>query len=489
MPISFMTLLIKRLQQCLCLVTLTAILSACQTTADLAMQAYERQDYVTSVIHYAQYAQQRGDNMTEKKRLTFQSVVNHSVSHHETLLAEASRTDYPSRIIQLTALKTMRANLYAPIHQQLLPELMQRLSVAALTESLANDYYLLGKSITGSQRNDYKRRAEAYQNALKQMNPYKDSQALFSSNDKTYKGLLAEDLYQEGLALAKAKDHKAAASRLGRIAAIYAPYGDYKNTLALLKQYETIWRTAEYKTLMQQADTAVAKINSKRAARDVAAIYQSAVTVLSSYGDSKRAEQQASKYRQQGLVRVYVDDDSKPLMYTNAASQANYALSHAVLQPFMRLTKDRKEADVEVKIRLKERYERDGDAVDRSPQTLQIRDGNKTTTHADGSTTTEPNYLTKRFTKVTVSAENRYMVTIETTMSGLYEKKISDTVTATSEKKIVSHEGDVPSGKAYDEQQVRSMKSKDDLAKEARTKAGKELYNSLYKTAFNFKNL
>ena len=476
----------QRFKTFFCALTVLTLLSACQTTADLAMQAFERRDYVDSVTQYAQYATQRGNTMMEKKRLEFQTVVNHSATHYEDLLAQTAATDYANRIIQLRALKTIRASLYSPIHQQLVPEVMQRLSLDTLSTRLADEYYQLGQSITGQQREDHQRRAEAYQQALQQVNPYKDSQALFTRNDKTYKGLLAEDLYQEGLAFAKGKDHKAAASRFGQIASIYAPYGDYKNTAALLKQHETLWRTAEYTTLVQQADAAALLINTKRSARTVAAQYQKAVATLSTYGDSKAAQQKASQYQQQGMIRVFIDDDGKPLMRSSSTSTADAALSQAPLKAHMRLTKNRKEADIVVTIRLKEHYERDGDSVDRSPQTLHVRDGNKTTTHADGSSTSEPNYRTQRFTKITVSAENRYTLTMTTTVTGLSQTKHSDEVTVTSTKKVMHYEGDVPSGTAYDQQEVSTMNSKDDLAKEARKKADSALYTRLYQTAARF---
>lgn len=461
-------------------------LSACQTTADLAMKSFEQGDYIASVAQYADYANRRGEQISDKKRQEFQTIVHHSVGLYEQRLAETPTTAHAQRIIQLAALKSMRTSLSAPIHRLLVPDVVQRLDASNLAEALANQYYLLGKSIKGTQPLDYQQRAEAYQNALKQVNPYKDSQALFTSNDKTYKGFLAEELYQAGLAQAKAKDYQTAAYYLNQIAAVYTPYGHYKNTATLLTQYETLWRTAAYKTLMQQADASAAHVNSKRSARAVAAQYQQAVNTLSTYGDSKQAQQKATKYQQQGWVQVFVDDDSSPLMNSISTSQASAALTLSPLQPFLRLTRDKTAADIVVKIRLKEQYERDGDAIDRTAQTLQVRTGEKTITRPDGTTATEPTYTTKRFTKVTTTAENRYITTVAITFSGLYQEKLSHTFTASSERKVVSYEGDVPSGKAYDKKEVSTLKSKDTLAKDSRQKAGSDLHSRLYNTAVKF---
>ncbi|MBP6115460.1 MAG: hypothetical protein KA498_02340 [Neisseriaceae bacterium] len=484
-------ILFKRATLSLCSLVLCLLLGACQSMADQAMKSFEQGDYVRSVAQYATYATDRGDQMSDKKRLAFQQVVNQSVAHYETELKRAAANNHDARIHQLVALKAMRTSLYAPIHRQLVPDIMLRLDLDSLTEALANQYYLLGQSINGKQPEDYRRRAEAYGQALAQITPYKDSQALFTSNDKTYKGLLAEGLYQAGLLLAKNKDYRGAAASLRQIAATYAPYGDYKNTAALLKQYETIWRTAEYKALLQQADAAAGRIHNKRSARDVAAQYQSAVNTLSTYGDSKVAQQKASKYAQQGLVKVYLDDDVNPLMSTLRTSTADAALTLTSneLTPYFKVTKNRQEADVVVKIRLKETYERDGDAIDREAQTKQVQAGNKTTTHPNGAVTTEPTYVTKRFTKVTISAQNRYLTTVELSFSGLYQEKLSHDFIATSEKKVVSYEGDVPSGKAYDKKQVSSMKSKEDLAKDSRKKAHADLYSRLYRITAKFDTL
>lgn len=480
---------LKRYTLSLCTLTLCLLLGACQTMADQAMQSFEQGDYVRSVAEYAAYATDRGDQMSDKKRQEFQRIVHQSVSHYEAKLDQAAAQDHSTRINQLLALKNMRLSLYAPIHRQLVPEVIQRLDLDGLTQSVADQYYQLGRSISGTQREDYLRRAEAYQNALAQVNPYKDSQTLFTSNDKTYKGLLAEELYQAGLNLAKHQDYRGAAASLGQIEAIYAPYGHYKNTAALFKQYESIWRTAEYKVLLQQAERAAGHIHNKRSARDAAALYQRAANTLSSYGDGQMARQKAKQYQQQGLIQVFVDDDGKPLMHTSSTSSASAALDSSTLTPFLRVTKDRKAADIVVTIRLKETYERDGDDTDGVSQTKQIRDGNKTTTHPNGAVTTEPNYVTKRFTQVTTRAENRYITTVTLSFSGLYQSKVSHDFSASSEKKVVSYEGDVPSGKAYDKKQVSSMKSKEELAKESRKKAAQDLRSRLLNIASKFDTL
>lgn len=279
------------------------LLTAC--AARTAEDAYKEGKYLESIELAASYVEDKGETKLDADDLaSFQKIVSNVMAHYENQLLTAERTDYASRISSYEALLQMKNRLSNRFYSQQVYFFNNKYEIKQLRQLIAEEYYLYGNSINATDADSYYLKANLYRQGMEQYK-YKDIEALYNKTYTKYMQVAAKEYYEQGQQLAKTQLYKEAAEAFSQAVEVYKPLGKYKDSEQLFVVYDKKYRLNEAQNFYQQAEEIKKLATTHFEYRQMAELYNDAATIYQPYGDYKGSAALARQYQQKGILKIY----------------------------------------------------------------------------------------------------------------------------------------------------------------------------------------
>lgn len=280
------------------------LLTACSSRT--AEDAYKEGKYLESIDLIAEYVEDKGEAKLDAEDLErFRKIVSNVMAHYENQLLIAERTDYASRITSYEALLTMKNRLSNRFYSQQVYFFNNKYDIKQLRQLIAEEYYLYGNSINATDAKSYYLKASLYRNGMEQYK-YKDIEKLYNQANTKYMQVAAQEYYEQGVKFAAADLYKDAAEYFAKAAEVYKPLGKYKDSEQLFVVYDKKYRLNEAQNFYQQAEDIKSIADTRFEYRQMAALYNDAATIYLPYGDYKNSAKLAKEYQQKGILKIYI---------------------------------------------------------------------------------------------------------------------------------------------------------------------------------------
>lgn len=254
--------------------------------------------------------------------------------------------------------------------------------------------------------------------------------------------LAAKEFYEQGKNFVQMQSYKEAAEAFQNAALVYKPLGKYKDSDNLFSHYDKVYRTNEAEDSYQKGERLAVFAISRFQYRQIAAYYNTALSIYSRYGKYRDADVKAYTYANRGRVKVYC----WPYEYQQILKQVTNG-------DYISFVYSSSDADVSIDI----------------SSTEDFTDRDKSITN-ESKTKKEKKYNVK-----TKTIQNKLILNTEIMVKGLLHYYNSFTVEETSSKVSYSYSGNVPKG--YRNHTEGYLKSRFTLSDEATEQQKSELIN------------
>lgn len=293
----------------LCAVCLIFLLAACSSRT--AEDAYKEGKYIESINLIASYVEEKGEVKLDNDDLErLRNIVSNVMAHYENQLLITENSDYSTRITSYESLLLMKNRLANRFYSQQVSFFDNKYEINQLRQLIAKEYYLYGNSVKGTDADSYYLKVELYRKGLQQYN-YKDIEKLYNQTNTKYMQVAAKEYYEKGKMLAAGELYKDAAEYFSKAAEVYKPLGKYKDSQQLSVTYDKKYRLNDAQNFYQQAEYLKTTARTHVEFRKIAELYNQAATIYSPYGDYKNSEKLAREYQQKGIVKIYY----QPMQY------------------------------------------------------------------------------------------------------------------------------------------------------------------------------
>lgn len=410
-------------------------LSGCSSALNNAENYYKQGNYLQSVETIADFLDNQNKDFSNPDAQKMFVIIDNVVKSYEQQINTAAFRDYDSRISAYDGLLFMRKRLDNRPYDSYIRFFTAKYSINQLNQTLAKLYYDKGTAISGVDKYSYKAKAEAFEKGMTHFS-YKDTERLFSVNDKKYRTMFAEDYFNSAQNYVKNKRYQDAAEQFTNAVDIYAKYGDYKNSKALAARYDQMYRKAETDRLYNEATSLSQSAKSHADYRQAAKLFYNSYLVYQHYGQSNNAKALYEKYAEAGQIKLYIDADShfvrlikdklkaEHITFVNTASAANVT---------MRIHQDFS-------------FYQDKDRLTEKSLSERIKERTEQRKAADGSMENHDVYKTYDFISHTVESRNRARLKLELVTTGDLFYKATYSVEKSSELLVVNYTGNVPAG-------------------------------------------
>lgn len=406
------------------------LLIACARTAE---DAYKEGKYMESIDLITQHIEGKGQSQVSKDDLDrFRQIVSNVSAHYEDNLLKADLTDYQKRIESYESLLNMRNKFNNQFYSQQVDFFNNKYSINELRQLIAKEYYLYGNSINATDGDSYLVKATLYRKGMEQYK-YKDIDALYKKTNTKYMQVAANEYYQKGKELAEVESYKDAADYFSKAAAVYKPLGKYKDSENLSNLYNKKYRSSEAQEYYDEAKSIGEYAKTRREYRKMAALYEHAESVYGTYGSYRDASSLASKYKQKGMIKIYVPQ-----------SEYKSMIEKEVNADYVTFVSSQSASDIMIQVTNREKYEEEPQHSNTQAMSENIVDKTITTTNDQGVAETKDTYKTYYFNLKTTENSNSLVLMTSIKVTGIYNYANSFETKKESEVIQYEYSGNVP---------------------------------------------
>ncbi len=337
------------------------LLGACASTMQKANGLFERGDYVGSIRIITQKLDAKQDYPLQVTKKKWLQGIQDAIAQIEALPS----TNQDQAILRLVAIHDARVLLGTGFYSNQFVDFNQRYPLVALKQDIAKLYYAKGKSIRPTNTEMYRAQAMAYTTGLSYAD-YQDIRQLAANANKAYKTHLAQDYYDLAEISVKAQQYKQASEQYAKARDTFKEYGHFKDAALKAAKYDKIWRTEQANHLYDQAALKANLGKTKLSLREAADLYRQAAAVYAPYGVFKNSTALADSLRSQGMIfvsyevfvrnsRDYCQGSSSYSGYGHLASVLQTPIEKA-FQAYPFKIRSRSQADVVVSVDYKNRF-------------------------------------------------------------------------------------------------------------------------------------
>jgi tetratricopeptide (TPR) repeat protein len=409
------------------------LLSACHArTAD---QAYKEGKYLESISLLTASIDEKGQAKFDKGRAEkLRTIVSNVMAHYEADLAHTANTDYQHRINAYQSLLKMKMMLSDRFYSQTVSFFNDKYDIKKLEETIAKQYYDYGNSITGTDSESYRKRADLYQKGFEQYN-YKNIENLYKNAKTKYMQLAAKDYYNQGKMLEQQGNYKAAAEAFNNASEVYQPLGKYKDSGKLAVDNDRKHCAQEAEKYYQQAQQLANTATHRYEFREVAKYYAWAASAYRQYGAYRDATFQSDKYTNKGIVRIYYNS-TELRSYVRDILRKDF-IQFVIYNP--------SEADVIMRIKSNVEFSDLGQSVNNQTRTEKVFDKFIEMVDDNGNKNQVKTYKDQQYNLQTVTHSNKLTLTTEIEAHGAYSYSRSFNIEQTSARYDYIYSGNVPS--------------------------------------------
>ncbi|WP_085247790.1 hypothetical protein [Gilliamella mensalis] len=437
------------------------LLTACHIRT--AEDAYKEGKYLESINLL-------GDSIEDKDPAEFgkqdiqrlQNIVSNVMQHYETSLLNTNNSDYATRIKCYENLLAMKMRLTDRFYSQEISFFDNKYDTTQLQQNIAKEYYNYGNSITGTDSESYRIRADLYGKGLEQYN-YKNIESLYNNANTKYMQLAAKEYYDQGKMLERQGNYQAAAEAFNNASAVYEPLGKYKDSDKLSIDNDRKYSTQQAEIAYEQAQQLAKTATHRYQFREIAKYYASAASTYRQYGSFRDANSQADKYTKKGKIKVYYNSLELKSFVLDILSKD--FIEFVIYQP--------SQADITIRITTNVEFADLGQSVNNETKTEQVFDKFVEVSDENGNKKQVKTYKDQQFNLKTVTHSNKLTLTTEIDVHGVYSYSKKFDIVQTSAKHDYIYSGNVPSNLRNHSEGV--LKTKDSLLQAAKEQQLTEL--------------
>nr|WP_174507045.1 hypothetical protein [Acinetobacter sp. Marseille-Q1620] len=421
---------------------LISILSAC--TLKKAVRSYENGDYISSIRIVTDRLDEKRDYPRNSLKKSWLNTVYLSLNKIENL----PDNSLEQKIQRYEEIYQARNLVGTGFYSNNFTAFNQRYPMPQLKFDIAKLYYEKGNNIKTIVTDNYREKAEAYQNGLKYAN-YLDMASLAAKYQKEYSSRLASDYYQSALTAVKMKNYKDASENFQKASNAFSNYGSFKDSQQQFVKYDKLWRSEEAEQFFSQAISKDRSATRKADFREAAKLYNDSYEIYLPYGIYKNSVSLRAISKRKGTVNIGYSinqdrgDDSCGSSYSDSLSKRIKRTIEDRFKSYPFELSPIRSADIQLYFDYRTRFQRGN--LEQSNQVQSIVD---------------PQGKTVKFNQHNESRRNQYEITMNIEAMGDVQMRKRISKETSSEENKVFYSGAVPQG--YRDKTQGSLKNQSD---------------------------